>query len=351
MDQYMMRLLSELEIRFCAEIGVDVQLAAGVRIDQAMIERFDPVWIAGDGFSPRKNVLDQIQSIEIVGQARFANYVIKLCNAWGLAKALGVQHVIHPGLEFMPDECEVDGIHFSVQPQPELRRIVSTSYYHQTLQPLTSGPIEKTAAVKALAVAFTLNRPKSVDDPSDHLTVHIRSGDVFPASLPHPYYGQPPLAFYQYILSLEKWGKVTLVYETEDNPVIGNLREYLRGVKIPFIEQSSTLRDDLETLLKARNLVVARGTFAYPVVVASRMVEQVYCFENYHDDSFEKALWEFCLEGVEFKKVIDGRRIYRDSVLGRWDNSAEQQRLMIEYPVSGLVLEAPPVKSMALQAA
>lgn len=331
--------LSEIELRFCAETGVNVDLAAGARIDNALIFRSDPASIAGDGFSAEEKIVDQIQSIEISTKERFGNYVIKLSNAFGLAKALNIPHVIHPGFEFMPDECEINGIQFSTQPSPQRRRLISPCYYHRTLQVLTHGPVVKAEAVRALSAEFSLKRPEWIDQPDEHLFIHIRSGDIFSAAWPHPYYAQPPLAFYQYVLALRRWGGATLVYENANNPVIEKLRAYLKEIEVPYIEQCGTLQEDLETLLKARHLVIARGTFAFPVIVMSRRVEQVYCFDDYHRDSYEKALWELDIEGVKFEKVVDRDHIYRDRVLDKWENSAEQHRLMIEYPVTSLGTE------------
>lgn len=332
----MLRELTDLEKAFCRETGCPTDLAAGARIDQAKIVRRDPALIRGDGFSADRPVLGQIEALEVAENAFFGNYIIKLANAFALAKATGIRHVIHPGIEFMADTCEVDGVRFSTCTDAAQRRLVCPFYYHRTLQSLTQGPVDMASTMGALASVITLKRPPATTLPDDHLMIHIRSGDIFKQDPPHPYYAQPPLAFYRHVLGLRPWSGATLVYEDTGNPVIEGLRTHLRQIGLPFNDQSGALRDDLETLMAARHLVIARGTFAYPVVAMSRTIEEVFSFENYQNESQERLLWAQVVKGVKMHTVFDLEGTYRDKVLAHWENSPEQRQLMLDYPATSL---------------
>lgn len=334
----MSRALTDIELRFCNETGCPSDLAAGARLDQAWIVRSDPLQIQGEGFSSDRPVLEQIHAIEISESARFGNYVIKLANAFALAKDTGIGLIIHPGFEFMADECEVGGVRFSTRQEPSMRRIVSGCYYHQTLQPLTQGAVDMASTIKDLKSGISLAPSSGLSLSEDHLVIHIRSGDIFTHDPPHPYYAQPPLAFYQLVLDHCTWSGVTLVYEDQSNPVIGQLKSHLDQVGVPFTEQSATLKEDLEVLLAARNLVIARGTFAYPIVAMSPRVRQVFTFDHYQTVSKVDLLWGQRIEGVQLHTVNDREGTYRDFVLANWKNSPEQRQMMLQYPATALEL-------------
>ena len=81
--------------------------------------------------------------------------------------------------------------------------------------------------------------------------------------------------------------------------------------------------------------MIGRGTFVYPMLCISDNVRRVFCFES---DGAEE--WGLNQSGIQFVRVVDKTGQYRDSVLRRWLNNAEQRALMLDYPEDHLAVHA-----------
>jgi len=79
--------------------------------------------------------------------------------------------------------------------------------------------------------------------------------------------------------------------------------------------------------------VIGRGTFVYPMLCISEHIRRVFYFES---DSADE--WGLYQSGIQFVQVIDKAGTYRDSVLKRWLNNAEQRALMLNYSEDNLAL-------------
>lgn len=161
------------------------------------------------------------------------------------------------------------------------------------------------------------------------LVIHLRGGDVFGGRNPRSY-GQPPLAFYLWVLQRQEWSEVVIVHQDDSNPV---LRPLLTAVAERGLEAqtfSGSLVEDLEVLLGAHTIVAGRGTFIPAIVGLSDTVRQVYYFENKFVLFPEKP-------SVTVTRVLDAQGDYRSQVLSdNWENSDAQRKLMVTYPTSYL---------------
>lgn len=164
------------------------------------------------------------------------------------------------------------------------------------------------------------------------IVIHIRAGDVFGSRKPRNY-GQPPLAFYELILQSRKWSKVILVAESRTNPVVSGIENLCRRLGLTLVSQSKSLQQDLSTLLGAVNLVAGRGTFVPAVAGLSEYCQNLYFFED-------KCAITPRTNRVKMRRVIDKSGFFRASVLsGNWENSEDQRKLMLSYPVCELAFE------------
>lgn len=185
------------------------------------------------------------------------------------------------------------------------------------------------ANVRAMLVATPAGPPFE----SGHLVIHLRGGDVFGPRKPRSY-GQPPLSYYLLVLDDRPWTEVTIVFQDETNPVLAGIVKRCEEKGITMTLQSSTLDEDLPVLLRARTLVAGRGTFIPAVVGLSECASAVYFFED-------KFSLDPGKKGVLIRKVLDKDKEYVRRVLSdNWSNSPEQRALMLEYPVSSLVIES-----------
>ncbi|KAG5192816.1 hypothetical protein JKP88DRAFT_292458 [Tribonema minus] len=97
------------------------------------------------------------------------------------------------------------------------------------------------------------------------LVIHLRSGDIWDAPAPHPWYGQPPLSWYAAVLNHRDWDAVTIVTERAHDelrahPLATLLPALLRRPAARVVRASAFWRADLRALLCARHLVTAQSS-------------------------------------------------------------------------------------------
>lgn len=313
-----MRVPSLVEMRFIIENGLDDRTFLG---DVFNRHYRDAYAINGREFSDSL-VLGQLTAVEIVRARRFGNAVQQLLTAFAFCRRNQVPMVRHPGFDWFSDDIEIAGVRIVANASPTARELAGMFCHKYTLGPL-SGPEERYELLQQLAGGLTLDRSLPPADP-DELFIHLRSGDIFRDQGAHRAYGQPPLAFYRKVLAMQPWRRVMLVYEDEGNPCIGPLKQLLLDAGVAFSVCSGTLREDLQTLYRAQNLVIGRGTFIYPILCTSLNIRTVFAFEDTH-----APRWG--LKGPTVRQFRDRGGSYAP-VLSRWGNKPRQRQLMLDYP-------------------
>ena len=108
------------------------------------------------------------------------------------------------------------------------------------------------------------------------------------------------------------------------NPVIEPLIQHLTDRQIDVHVHSSNLRKDIEIISQATVLIASVGTFVPGVLCMSQNIRKVYYFNN-SSDFFGNTTYECSL--------VKDKGDYAARVMSnKWANTAEQQRLMLEYP-------------------
>ncbi len=276
----------------------------------------------------------RIRAIHLNKAKRFSNSLIQLTNAIALAERRKIPSIICPGFWYLGREPFTLPNGVTIHPTTETVRIRQDRailsgefFYRKSLRRLYAAP-DRGQIVASLRPFVTL-LPTGPAFAPDELVIHLRAGDIFdPAREAHPGYGQPPLAYYQVILTHQPWSHVHLVYENRANPVIDALEQQLKQQGIPFSVQSGSLEDDLNFLLRARTLVGGRGTFLAGVAMLSLHLERIFFFENRRPE-LPSRIQQFLVRD----KVGD----YRAAILSRnWQNTPAQRELMLSYPLSSL---------------
>lgn len=175
-----------------------------------------------------------------------------------------------------------------------------------------------------------LPSPDSISDDnstSSHLTIHIRSGDIF-SNTQHTQYLQPPLAYYIYIIEHYEYKNITVITEPDKtNPVINKLLE--RYPHIQCLEQN--FKDDIRCILSATDLVVGTGSFAQMLSLCSRRLRRLYCF-HHHNLYYRHADYEIVVLGID--SIKSGKPYPK-----RWENDVniliDDAWVMKEYDMIG----------------
>lgn len=281
---------------------------------------------------------------------RFGNNLKALMNAATLARRLGVGRVYLPPLSQLEIDKPIEAGGVTLLPERLLEQerpgaVLAGPFYARACfsRQLDASPESAfTWALDMFARPIfrrTAVAPSLVPDDTD-LAIHVRSGDLFSKPRPHPAYVQPPLAYYQLVIrfALQSLGtrRVILAFEDDRNPCIAALKAWLAEIDLPFMTQSASLAEDIATLLHARHCAFGRGTFGPAIVRLSERMRTVF-----FPWTMSAGVTAAKAAGIKPIVVVDQAGEYMAP--GAWRNSADQRRLMLDYPIGNLVLqEAPP---------
>jgi hypothetical protein len=158
-------------------------------------------------------------------------------------------------------------------------------------------------------------------DSESTLYIHIRSGDIFSEAKPHKLYVQPPLSYYDHIITMQKPIHIILVSEDRLNPCINALLTKYAGM-INHVCNPGDPKDDIAVLCQAKNIVFGLGTFSYLIMCISGNLAKVW-FPKYDSDT------------VVYSSLshIQGTCISLPGYMkpGDWANTPSQRKLMLEY--------------------
>lgn len=153
--------------------------------------------------------------------------------------------------------------------------------------------------------------------PSNHLVIHLRSGDLFthwPRMNP-----QNPLAYYMQLINLFKFN-VQVIAEDMNHPFVKVFQELKIQVRQLAIE------DAVLTLLRARNIATSGvGSFAPAAALCSKNLIRYYCTDLYLKESLNPLMLKDHLEVF----ILDlGDKYIK---IGDWNYSHETFEKLFNY--------------------
>ena len=280
-----------------------------------------------------------VPDVLVVAQhGRFGNMVRQVVLAVASAEKLQIREVLVKSMPEFPQGTFVldNGVALTHDSRLRARMIarprlaLGGDFFVRPRLPVNVEDVDfdKIGAGLLEAARLPIEQPMS----SSTLVIHFRSGDAF-SEKPHAELGQPPLSFYQKVIDAEQPQEVVLVFEDYGNPVIERVESYLWKEEIPFRVQSGDFREDLAAILSARVLVTSQGSFAEAVLLLSQNLERWISFSSNPSLHFRRRSITATVS------VFDPEEDYSSEILqGKWTNSAEQRRLMLEFEAEKLEL-------------
>lgn len=310
---------------------------------------------AGEG------VDDRIVGLKIDHPGRFGNILLQTIHAFELARRTGLrflQLAYHELLDITAP-VTVEGVTLLPHdaPLPPDGLFLTGVFFDSTVFAPVLGPLLRCSPIDEATynrVAQQVVRPHILSGlplpdehhPSDEVTIHIRSGDLFQVGREvERAYRQPPLAFYTLAVArLRAAGRISrvrLIFEDRANPCIDRLEAWLGEQGIPCRVQSGTLCQDMSALIDAPHLVFGYGTFGYAACRLSRHIETLHYFAPELGgrygliDTIGQVYAVSDREG-RYIKALDWGGTDR----GDWMNTPEQREMMLTYPEEWLQIHA-----------
>ncbi|MDT9259912.1 MAG: protein arginine N-methyltransferase [Limnospira maxima] len=332
--------IEDLEQKFAQQNGINFSLMQGKNFDPTSKFRVDPYKLLRFVEIDQLNVdhlIGDITALKIDKQHRFGNSIFQLSSAYHIAKTIGASRIYLSNWWYIKqgESKTPSGITIVNTSQPDFSSeklvLEGTFFYSSTLGSLSATRPNLYLNMMDLMESVNLRRSGGEPLGDKDLVIHIRSGDIFSPQNPHPGYGQPPLSFYQKIITLQPWNSISLVFENKSNPIIEPLIDFAKEHCLQVRVISGSLREDIEYLLKSRVLVVSWGTFCSGIAVISKSLNTVYYFER---------LNPLHNTNISCIRIFDKQGVYQSQVLNNnWQNTKSQRQLMLSYPLSSLDLD------------
>lgn len=290
-------------------------------------------WLDGTG---------EIRALRVRRFGRFANTLLQIANAVSFARRTGIGRVILPAVAGLDTGAPIVAEGVTLLPEgtaPGDGGILVGDFFR--LAPFDPGLAAEAAQLRPVFMRDHVRPrldllPVPGDLVSDARTVaiHIRSGDIF-GPRPHRDYIQPPLAYYRLVLARlvarHGIGRVTLVAEDRANPCVDALAAHVRGLGLAFRFQSGGFRTDMQALLGARHLVFGYGTLGVGLALLSERIESLHYFSpGGAAQPYDDIPWI-----ARLARISPGADYIP---FGAWTASADQRRLMLDYPEDALSL-------------
>jgi hypothetical protein len=277
-------------------------------------------------------------------QGRFGNNLLQIGVASCLAQRLGIRRVYLANLQHLQIRGPIKFHDVTLLPESFLEQdqpvgvlcgtFLNRQQFGAAMDDVAYDRILEATRLVGQAIFDRTPVPPSMPVRSTDLVIHLRAGDIFAHSRPHPGYAQPPLAFYRLCVDFARTelgiDRVILVYEDEGNPCIAALKSWLKESDIDCVTHSRSLSEDMSVLLAASHCVFGHGTFGPAMALLSRHMKTIlFCWL---DRRFETVCRVTGIRGI----IVDNLKpAYMD---GGWHNTPEQRQLMLDYPIENLRL-------------
>ena len=168
---------------------------------------------------------------------------------------------------------------------------------------------------------------KLIDTKLEDLYINIRSGkDIFNNVHVHSYYFQPPLCFYQTIISMFNFSNIYIISNGRENPVVNYLLKLYNNIKYFH----GTVKEDTAIILSAKNLVLPLSSFSVELIKLSDNLKNLFEFNLISKK--DRNLWHFYdrhLKPLKFNRFIMNPTKKYIEVMKPWKYSKKQVSQMI----------------------
>jgi hypothetical protein len=198
-------------------------------------------------------------------------------------------------------------------------------FYHEKIEGINLSCFKENISImkQLLRDLFVIKYSSYSPLENDELVIHIRSGDIFREGNVHGSYVMPPLNYYKNIIENDKntYKTIYLIAEDKKNPVILELCRLYSNIQFEI----KTLEQDIEFILRARNIILSYGTFVPCLLLLTNYTRNIYkpSYGMIYTDFLDEYIFETNITTIN----LDNYR----KIMGKWCNTPEQRELMISY--------------------
>lgn len=254
-----------------------------------------------------------MKNLNITVVCRFGNFIIQLKNAIKIALFYNY-NVIVPKHDFFNTTYIVINEEVTI----ENEKINNIFFFREQIDFIDDFSLfdkNDEKMIEILKKIFILN--DTFDLGSNDLVIHIRGGDLFTnmnIDRTCPMYVVPPLSYYINIIENNNFDVIYLISEDLLNPCVNKLLELYPNI----IFNIQLLKQDIELILSAPNIVVSYGTFVPQILTFSSKCKK--CFFPSYFNSYINNVKSIPINLDNYRKLIYP-----------WKNTKEKYDLILSY--------------------
>ena len=213
-----------------------------------------------------KRRIDYIDSLNIIGNFKFGNFIICLNNAIIFCEFFHCKRIIIQlnNNIFINNKIFYQKYNLTIEPNQKfiqnnnsLNLDLYYLYFH-----FNFSSLENNNRFHILREEILNQLPKIKIHPND-LYIYLRGGDIFEVlNKQFRTYGQPPLCFYINILDKFKFRKIVIISQDKSNPILTLLENHYL---IKYTKND--IKIDMSYLINSYNLILAKSSFIVSIII------------------------------------------------------------------------------------
>jgi len=276
----------------------------------------------------RKN-LTHINSIYITGRISFGNMIISINNAIIMCELIGCKKIIIQNNKRVYIKHKIFYPKYNITIGPK-QLIKDNQHIFLNIWFLYFLKIKDLVDVNRFYIfkqEILNNLPKLIVD-HDSLSIYIRSGDIFFRLYRAIYsYAQPPLCFYESILTKFKFKQVKIISVNKWNPVIPILLKKYTNIKF----KKHSIKYDIAYLVNSFNIVSAKSSFIMSIIKLNDNLKFLWEYDFYKLSEryyhLHPSVYSFSYNYTIYK--MDASLKYK-AIMYPWIHSKKQRKMMIK---------------------
>ena len=221
----------------------------------------------------------KIQTIYLNKAFKFGNSMILLNNILYYSEILNISKIyLNSDMNWpLKNNVTLDGINITLISPSNIDFINENIISFNPILVYSQRVIRPEIRINKLKNEIFKNLPKIHIDTND-LYIHIRGGDIFNCKkCKDKNYSQPPLCFYQKIITNFKFKNIYIISEDKRNPIITPLINQFNKI----ILTQNLIQTDIAIISNAYNLVGSMSSFLISLVIINENLKNFWEYDNY----------------------------------------------------------------------
>ena len=132
----------------------------------------------------------------------------------------------------------------------------------------------------------------------------------------------------------KRYNHIIIISECTSNPILEKLQAYAKMNLLSFEYKPMSIKQDLVILAHCKNVVLSRGTFCPPAILAGKKKGFLYIYDYYSSNWVlgrdEIKYWNLLRKCNVATRIEELNEKYKLSITDNWKNTDAQRNKLLE---------------------